>query len=515
MPALRSSARAARSVARDLIVAPVPRVQFTFPSSHNLSDSPHDSPCSSPVEPELGSLSRTRADCRLGSTSSSSSSSSSSISSLASSSTSTSPPSSEFSYDAPSTPTKPPLSVLTRTLSPVCVTVTPKSTPPRVSGPAAQSSPLASSPLSFCDHSTFDVSPHEEERRPKRGDDDYIKRPENSWMLFRRKTLESYAADKGKLLASHPSNKSSGAGGSGKPRQADLSKMISAKWRALGPEERAEWDELAKQRKREHELRYPDYVFRPQRAARPNSNRARDEGGARSGGAGGRKQHQRRDVEKPQVLEFVVPSIPPAQEQHQQQHGAPYMTVEVPNIFASPAPTSLTSAPCSPLDLLLEPITPQQQQSMSPTSLVPMLACNATLALQDSCAQWDFQPQVVSAQFSDSLQSSDFLRSIFVNPAPEPFASYVEPHNTLPACFDPLPSSCGDYTSAWESSSPWAGQSPFPFSTTQPVFGACDFDLDKVPGITAGWDFATGALPEGEDGAPVMYPGSEYLLDPS
>ncbi|CAK5269722.1 unnamed protein product [Mycena citricolor] len=40
-------------------------------------------------------------------------------------------------------------------------------------------------------------------------------------------------------------------------------------------------------------------------------------------------------------------------------------------------------------------------------------------------------------------------------------------------------------------------------------FGACDYDSDKAPRGTAGWEFAADALPEGDDGAPVMCPGSE------
>ncbi|KAH8101669.1 hypothetical protein DFH11DRAFT_1523470, partial [Phellopilus nigrolimitatus] len=39
-------------------------------------------------------------------------------------------------------------------------------------------------------------------------------------------------------------------------RQADLSKMISQQWWSLSAEDRKYWDDLAKQRKKEHEEMY-------------------------------------------------------------------------------------------------------------------------------------------------------------------------------------------------------------------------------------------------------------------
>ncbi|KAF8201869.1 hypothetical protein K438DRAFT_590981 [Mycena galopus ATCC 62051] len=43
-------------------------------------------------------------------------------------------------------------------------------------------------------------------------------------------------------------------------RQAYLSKTISQQWIALSPEERAKWEELAKEKKQEHEKLHPGYV---------------------------------------------------------------------------------------------------------------------------------------------------------------------------------------------------------------------------------------------------------------
>ncbi|KAF9556990.1 hypothetical protein CPC08DRAFT_602682, partial [Agrocybe pediades] len=46
----------------------------------------------------------------------------------------------------------------------------------------------------------------------------------------------------------------------------DLSKTISQQWKTLSNEERKYWEDLAKSKKLEHEKRYPNYVYRPQRA---------------------------------------------------------------------------------------------------------------------------------------------------------------------------------------------------------------------------------------------------------
>ena len=95
------------------------------------------------------------------------------------------------------------------------------------------------------------------ERRPKKGDDDYIKRPENAFILFRRKKCEERQA------AQEEDDGSSGP--IKKQRQADLSKTISQQWKSLPSAERQYWEDLAKEKKKEHEAMYPNYVYRPQR----------------------------------------------------------------------------------------------------------------------------------------------------------------------------------------------------------------------------------------------------------
>lgn len=95
------------------------------------------------------------------------------------------------------------------------------------------------------------------ERRPKKGDEDYVKRPENAFILFRRKCCEDrqQALEEGEDVSAPVK----------KQRQADLSKMISHQWKSLSPEEKQKWEELAKEKKKEHEALYPNYVYRPQR----------------------------------------------------------------------------------------------------------------------------------------------------------------------------------------------------------------------------------------------------------
>ncbi|KAI0823481.1 hypothetical protein BC628DRAFT_1420790 [Trametes gibbosa] len=96
------------------------------------------------------------------------------------------------------------------------------------------------------------------ERRPKKGDDDYIKRPENAFILFRRKCCED-------RQAAREEEESTTSSPVKKQRQADLSKTISQQWKSLPQAERQYWEDLAKEKKKEHEAMYPNYVYRPQR----------------------------------------------------------------------------------------------------------------------------------------------------------------------------------------------------------------------------------------------------------
>ncbi|KAJ7578708.1 hypothetical protein C8J56DRAFT_354981 [Mycena floridula] len=111
--------------------------------------------------------------------------------------------------------------------------------------PASSYSPLPSTrnfPLSF-DHDS----------RPQKGDKDYVKRPPNAFFLFRQQCCEDRQANSSK-----------------KARQAELSKTISQKWKTMPAAERKHWDDLALKKKREHEKKYPDYVYRPRRTRDDN-----------------------------------------------------------------------------------------------------------------------------------------------------------------------------------------------------------------------------------------------------
>jgi hypothetical protein len=106
------------------------------------------------------------------------------------------------------------------------------------------------------------------ERRPKKGDDDYVKRPENAFILFRRKCVEDHVQAQEAEAAAVLSATEDGRPRMKKARQADLSKMISQQWRSLSGDARTYWENLAKEKKRQHELLHPDYVYRPQRTKR-------------------------------------------------------------------------------------------------------------------------------------------------------------------------------------------------------------------------------------------------------
>ncbi|KAJ7220274.1 hypothetical protein GGX14DRAFT_355339 [Mycena pura] len=100
----------------------------------------------------------------------------------------------------------------------------------------------------------FQPTPASFEERSRKGDDDYVKRPPNAFILYR--------SWKSKVLT----------GDGKKYRQVDLNKTIAAQWKALSPEERACWVDLAKTKACEHKMRYPNYRYRPRRVAKNNDS---------------------------------------------------------------------------------------------------------------------------------------------------------------------------------------------------------------------------------------------------
>jgi hypothetical protein len=83
------------------------------------------------------------------------------------------------------------------------------------------------------------------ERRPKKGDEDYIKWPENAFILFHRKCCE----DRNLAQGVGDAGDGDGSAPTKKQRQADLLKTISQQWKCLPPEECQYWEDLAKEKK--------------------------------------------------------------------------------------------------------------------------------------------------------------------------------------------------------------------------------------------------------------------------
>ncbi|KAK7055683.1 repressor ROX1 [Favolaschia claudopus] len=499
MPALRT--RDTHPAARSLevntsapppsltIISPTPRA-FNFPISHNLSDSPYSSPSHSPFEPDdLHALS-------------------------ASSST---PSSSSSQTDECRTPPPLPLSAFTRTLTPAPAPSSPSPPPVLV---RRKSTSAAGAP---------------EERRPKKGDDDYIKRPENAFILFRRKCCEDRAlslsapssasssvvsgpssADSPSLAVNSSSNK--------KQRQADLSKTISQQWKALPSEERAKWESLAKEKKKEHETLYPNYVYRPQRTS--NKNRVHGSSGPFLSSSPS-SQKRKHSAPPSKDIEFVVPA-PRSARSSSVPTPPPHQAIQIPNVYMP-----VSSVGSFSLD------SPE-----SPTSLMPMIARRG---VGNGHGGFDYLPSFAAFDFEASLQSSDFLRAMFPQPtAPPPTASgsgtilspasstsgsgpsspytpasatfhpsaftYTPPHVPVdPASFSSTEMSLGidttgataaGYASAWAASSPWTANGG------TPGLAEGDFDIASIPEI--GWELGCAAFPA----AQPVFPAVPQFLTP-
>ncbi|CAL1698922.1 unnamed protein product [Somion occarium] len=186
------------------------------------------------------------------------------------------------------------------------------------------------------------------ERRPKKGDEDYIKRPENAFILFRRKCCEDrqQAMDEATSSVDEPI-----APPAKRQRQADLSKQISQQWKSLSAEERTYWEELAKEKKKQHEAMYPNYVYRPQRT--------KDKRGKKGKGKGDGDGET--DVEGSISFVLPVPCEPRSLSRgytHGHGHGhsnrravsAPtpppaYQTIQLPTVFMPSCPTSPSLVP--------------------------------------------------------------------------------------------------------------------------------------------------------------------------
>ncbi|KIJ11704.1 hypothetical protein PAXINDRAFT_137714 [Paxillus involutus ATCC 200175] len=437
------------------IISPTPRA-FTFPFNKTNS-SPYSSPISSPFEPDLRQLTLT-----------------------------------------PSQPT------LFRTLSPVSP-----------SGSSCTSSTSVFPASAFTSSSsTFPASPstsHKRrkssicsdiERRPKKGDDDYIKRPENAFILFRRKCCEERQA-----LQEEAAVAVSTDGPTKKQRQADLSKTISQQWKALSPEERLYWEELAKEKKKEHEHMYPNYVYRPQRTKDRK----------------GKKGKRGDETDSETNISFMLPlSAPMVTKNHGRSASAPTppparQTIQIPSVYMPSCPTSPSLLPmisrrashpdhgsnsCSQFDFVASsPAMPQQQYSqpeMFPGvdangfyhGMFENLAAPHPLSIPSDMPMLHAQHQMVSPVSSigsgsghSSPTSGPFTP---VHCGPEDFSFPVAPCDQLssqveggPLCGAPLDNIHFGYSDySWEGAGAWESHSQ--------MLAGDEFDMSAIPPIELG-----------------------------
>ncbi|KAJ7073393.1 hypothetical protein B0H15DRAFT_869174 [Mycena belliarum] len=521
MPALRT--RATHPPARPLnlstpplltVVAPTPRVStFSFPTKHNLADSPFSSPSSSPFEPDLRDVAEDAEAAER----------------LASSAASPQAP----HHDAlPPPPTKP--------------------------------APRRASSTEPC--------------RPKRGDPNYVKRPENAFMLFRREcaaelrmsacpriTASSSSApvpDSTPKNDNGPSPQAPSAKGKSKMRQADLSKMISARWKALSPAERARWQDLAAERKHEHGLLHPEYVFRP---ARPLH----------------RRTSRKSSTPVPQALEFIVPASSEGRRSASTPaHPHPYQLVQVPRVdFSLSNSSSSFSASLEPSPDFFSFSDPFTDFTALSPSLDPNSSLLSLLSMHGMGGDFDYIPRVASTgagapQLAEGIQEDASAKACSLRGAllPETIASpassadgssqsspytpasalhsflfYPPVHTSHPypssfrsvsaasakldipsTTFDPRATFSHPFGDAEASYAPWAPQwaAASPWSSTSfplhPGDLQLDFDIGHVPASEAGWGVDAFSLSEAQSGVPefhsdssphtpIVFPGASSL----
>ncbi|KAJ4470083.1 hypothetical protein J3R30DRAFT_1222786 [Lentinula aciculospora] len=222
------------------------------------------------------------------------------------------------------------------------------------------------------------------ERRPQKGDEGYIKRPENAFILFRRKWCEDHQQAEEEL--GRPTTRK-------KQRQADLSKTISYQWKNLSKQDRQYWEGLAKEKKKVHQEMYPGYVYRPQRV-RDKDGRARNKKYTKRNRGGVKRE--RREANMDGEAAYLIPS-PRHMGRSSSTPGTPpsasYHTVHIPIVLPRSA-----SSPSLPM--------PKMSQTFSGT--VGNITSNFDyLRLSDS---------MLHSQAS--LQSSELVRNLFDLQAP-------------------------------------------------------------------------------------------------
>ncbi|KAJ7217510.1 hypothetical protein C8J57DRAFT_1254938 [Mycena rebaudengoi] len=495
------------------IIAPTPRA-FTFPVEHNLADSPYASPTNSPFEPDLRQLVLEPLQGGGGDEGD-----------FGPSGQPPSPSASDLSSATSQSPSQSQCTE-TRALSPLL----------RIP-PVSPSSSSSSSPSPRRKTSNGSSSFGDPERRPKKGDDDYVKRPENAFILFRRRCCELRSASSSAIvsasappsLAGAPSPKTEPDTASPalpnappKMRQAELSKAISAQWKALSPIERAQWEDLAKERKREHERMHPGYVYRPQRSARRTAaaNAASAAANAPSTSDGGRVEtvKRRKQSAPPPAhssrnnsnnnVEFMLPA-PRSQsfDAHSRSASAPtapaYQAIQVPNVYldADPAFSQSQSqydpAPQALFDPFVYVGNGNGNGFLAPSSGPSLLPLLSTLRIGTG-GGFDYMPSVTGGgfNFEANIQSSDFLRSMF--PSSSSSVSSVSPAALIAAS---LKNSSGTATALTASPASPASSTPgSPYTPAEASFHPSMFSLHSQPSADSSSTPAAAASPTGDCG---------------
>ncbi|KAJ7192949.1 hypothetical protein B0H12DRAFT_735879 [Mycena haematopus] len=425
---VRSPLNTARFPPSPVIIAPTPRT-FTFAGHNQVSASPSHSPSKSPFEHDLRAV--------------------------------------DLSRSSPSTP------VSLRDVE--CRSAPPQSTFSRIVFPVSETK--SSSPARQMPYPTSRAGTPIEERRPKKGDDDYVKRPENSFILFRRQCCEDLAA------ASALPSPASASTAPKKHRQADLSRTISQRWKALSPEERSHWEALANEKKREHEQLHPNYVYRPRRTGAKNRSSV-------PSAAEPASISMQSSAPPLQATEFVLPRAP--------AHSATAPTsLPIQASLAHAQSTSVPGAgdsgddPMSLMAMMLElqrgvenqtggfDYVPTKFGIFEPSSLLPPPPPAAVGgALLSPASSADSSPYTLCTSFPPSVFTSTSFADTQPPAAPpdDMGLGLYEPAASTQAVGDSV--SGYEYTQqapAWFVSSPWSSE------LCRPAAG--DFELTQISGV--------------------------------
>src|SRR5258708_86557 len=100
----------------------------------------------------------------------------------------------------------------------------------------------------------YDRPPNDKGKDKTDGDSGKVRRPQNSWILYRK--------DKFELL-----RKEAEAENKPRPIAAEASKIISEAWKNESPEVKKYYNDLAEKEKVRHAEEHPDYKFKPKTKA--------------------------------------------------------------------------------------------------------------------------------------------------------------------------------------------------------------------------------------------------------